>query len=627
MTNAEHGALPRDDVFREVFAQLHFPFLSADTVALAEFLVHPQAHEGAHLILGLKARNTDRHSAVVQAFASLIRQVKVPPHIAGFFSRSVAVVASDGAAEALASLLSSNEPPFNLVKQGYGLRWDEMSPWPAAYRHFLIHLGSLVWGFGALIEQRRKELMDNYKAAGLPIDGVEILDQTARVLPTRYHYAAASLGAWSGGAKNVQFFSYFASGPQISNPAINTQYAKRIGYDAIVSQALTDSGVIAVPMTLALPLLNAQQDFTVFGALPIDEWNASNLPATDVVQKGPRARDVLPGLLLDKYYRTTFYAREIGEQALFGEREIMRDHYTDFYASAAHVGLLRCKHYCAPIFEVGSKDELHELSARIPKRSDEGVFYRGQTSLYTLKRSHHVRALMFGKSRSEEPSLVTSAARMNFDYDSLHFALRFFVEEDLFGAAGFKSVLSRAYQKWRKVSGRITCDIDYAIMALAQHYGLPSHGLDVTDDLDVAIWFATNKWAPGPPANYRSLGSDDWGGDPTGWPVIFACQQVTHSLGWSLQQCKELGEFGMHALRPLRQKASFFLGGHSDHQNRLGEAVVCAFRLKPGDWATVCTFNSLFPPPEEDPAYAALLRFAEIPEFSGLGAAKVARYH
>ena len=335
----------------------------------------------------------------------------------------------------------------------------------------------------------------------------------------------------------------------------------------------------------------------------------------------------MPGLIVDTNYRTPFWARRLGDQALLGGKDVLRDHYTEFYASTAHAGLIRCKHYCAPIIEVGSEPELRDLVAAIPRRSDEGVFYRGQSMLYALRRSQKVQRLLFGASARPEPSLVTSAVRKRFDYDSLHFALRLFIEGELFGARGATAENEADYRAWVEASGRLTCDLDYAIMALAQHYGLPSHGLDVTNDIDIALWFATNKWFFGPPATYRAMSADDWGGEPETWPVIFACQQVTHSTGMSLQGCRELDAFGLGALRPQRQKASFFLGGHGDHQNRLGEAVVCAFRLKPGDWPTQATFGYLFPPPTEDPAYAAMLRFAERPQFKSLGADQVARYH
>jgi hypothetical protein len=164
-------------------------------------------------------------------------------------------------------------------------------------------------------------------------------------------------------------------------------------------------------------------------------------------------------------------------------------------------------------------------------------------------------------------------------------------------------------------------------MALGQHYGLPTHGLDVTNSTDIAIWFATNlyKITDGL-ASYRKKPEDEWGEDPVRWPVVFACQQVTNSLGMSLQKCRELSDFGLIAMRPERQKASFFHGGHSDHQNRLAETVVCAFRLRPGAWPTSASFTELFPRPDEDPAYAAMLAFADKPAYASFGAREVARY-
>lgn len=62
-------------------------------------------------------------------------------------------------------------------------------------------------------------------------------------------------------------------------------------------------------------------------------------------------------------------------------------------------------------------------------------------------------------------------------------------------------------------------------------------------------------------------------------------------------------------------EGGFFLGGHSDHQNRLAECVVCVFRLRPNLYSTEENFESLFPRPAEDPAYQAMLDFASVPAF------------
>jgi hypothetical protein len=80
-------------------------------------------------------------------------------------------------------------------------------------------------------------------------------------------------------------------------------------------------------------------------------------------------------------------------------------------------------------------------------------------------------------------------------------------------------------------------------------------------------------------------------------------------------------------LRPQRQAASFYLGGHSDHQNRLGESLVCAFRLKPSIYQLACNFDLLFPSPTEDPAYAAMLRFQESSTFANLTGGQVTKFH
>jgi hypothetical protein len=167
-------------------------------------------------------------------------------------------------------------------------------------------------------------------------------------------------------------------------------------------------------------------------------------------------------------------------------------------------------------------------------------------------------------------------------------------------------------------------------MALAQHYGFPSHGLDITDSDDVALWFATNRYhrdEVSRRASYQKLKVQDWPSDPTKWPVIVAGQCVTHSIQQSIHDCHELAEFGFEARRPIVQKAHFFQGGHSDHQNRLAEAVVCVFRLAPGDYATEASFDSLFPPPSEDPAYQTMLDFATSPEFGFIWGKYVNNFH
>lgn len=337
----------------------------------------------------------------------------------------------------------------------------------------------------------------------------------------------------------------------------------------------------------------------------------------------------MPGILLDKYYRAPFRARNLRNQAVYGSRNVYRDHYTAFYSDREAIDVLRCKHYCAPVYQVGSLSEIEALAAAIPNRSEEGIVYRGQTELFLLNRPRPVKQFLFGESCAKEPSFGTSAARRNFDYDSLHFGIGYYLENYGLDFPRVQGEMgAQVFRDWREARTSSECGVDYAIMALAQHYGLPSHGLDVTTSLEVASWFATHLYetAPDGQVSYRRMKPEDWPKDPERWPVVAVFQPVTWSLAGSLQDCQELEAFGMKALRPVRQSAKFFLGGHSDHQNRLAEAAVCFVRLKPGIYGGDLTFGNLFPSAGEDAAFRMMLKLADFKPLRELGANGVARY-
>ena len=382
-----------------------------------------------------------------------------------------------------------------------------------------------------------------------------------------------------------------------------------------------------MPIRVAFNLIQAQQSAQVVGGISVDELNLVNPPTAGLEDESLAPKD-RRGLLIDRQYRAAFWRRPLAEQALFGAETVTRDHYEAFYAARPAAGMLRCKHYSAPIYDVRSLEELRTLAAGIPERG-EGIVYRGQTKLHLLDRPQPIKQLLFGASCADEPSFPSSAARQRFDYDSLHYQLLYYLEN--FGLDFPRSpgrLGDEVYARWRTARVSPACEIDYAAMALAQHYGLPSHGLDVTEDLDVATWFATQTYRTGVDglADYTPLRAEDWPSNPAEWPVVAMLQPVTWSLSGSLQGCQELDTFGLVTLRPQRQKARFFLGGHADHQNRLAEALVCVARLAPGDYGSALSFEHLFPSPDEDSAYRVMLGFANYRPFWTKGPLGVARF-
>ena len=602
------------EILARAYSEIGFPFYAIDLGDLATFLDHPRAHEGSHYWINIEGVLPERMPGVAVALGRIMQQVTVPPEYPQHFADSHLIKQKPGLAEKLLNLTSNPDPTYRMSVLPERLAWEEISPWPVAYSTFFGQLGELIRVYALLIRKRCQELA-----------GVSILDHTSRVLPTRFHYAAGSLGAWGGGTLNLQFLSFLAVSPSLGDPAINESVAVSLGYELSTAKILTESGLIAISHEMAETIFEAQGDSSLFGGTFVDEFNSANPPNGAELFKAKRKdRD---GYLLDKHYRSSFRAHDLGSQALYGARDVLRDHYAAFYKNLVFADLLRCKHYCVPMIDVSNPAELSAITNEIPIHSKEGIFFRGQTSLYPLSRHAKVKSMLFGDSTSLEPSLGTSAARSNFDYDQLHFALRYFIQDYVIRGASILEPFDEGRKRWQELSLSPLCELDYAIMALAQHYGLPSHGLDVTTSTDIAIWFATNVWSKaGNWATYRRKTEAEWGDDPVRWPVVFACQQVTHSLGMSLQKCRELSGFGLSAVRPDRQEASFFHGGHSDHQNRLAETVVCVFRLKPGSWRTHASYEQLFPPLEEDPAYAAMLQFASTAAYQPLGADKVARY-
>lgn len=183
---------------------------------------------------------------------------------------------------------------------------------------------------------------------------------------------------------------------------------------------------------------------------------------------------------------------------------------------------------------------------------------------------------------------------------------------------------------WRDGCADPLYHLDMAVMALCQHYGVPTHGLDITLSDDIAAWFAVNRFDKEESSNrceYRPMRRSDWDPSPKNWPCVLACQTVTNSIRGSLFDCEELSALGVEACRPAAQQARFFLGGHTDHQNRLAEALVCIFRLVPGEYLTQARFEDLFPAPEQDPAYGFLLELAESRSFAEQFAPLVNRFH
>jgi hypothetical protein len=179
-----------------------------------------------------------------------------------------------------------------------------------------------------------------------------------------------------------------------------------------------------------------------------------------------------------------------------------------------------------------------------------------------------------------------------------------------------------AHRRDFKVEGRgpqIAADF----MGVLQHYGaLNTPGLDLTSDLDVALWFATHKCVEG---TYISLSPNNWGcvyeaqvpmvdwsesdraAGTESWPDVRAVDlsdlsplltrtarqhgyYAVHFLAWDrIEDCRK--PFNMH----MRQAAEWEAAGY-------GSPAEIEQRFKENRFSK----DYLFPPADEDPFKAYL---------------------
>lgn len=626
------GFQRKEEIFNAVFSEIYFPYTSIDIIKLSEAIALHQTPKSWYQIF--VPSDTERIDAYVGAMMGLVLSISPSLNFINFIESSKLLnQVMNKHITLLEQITSSLNKSFvtwaNTEKDS--LIWQEESYWPFAYNKIVQQLNGIIFAHKLIAEAEISPVNEVFRTNGYENTSDFVTDRPPH-LPTEIQYAAASLGAYLGGASNMHYFLHYACKYQLMNSGTNIEFANEMNYNNHEAEMMDKSGIICVPHSLSQPLLQAQEYYDVLGGIPIDEFSFMNPPNN--ITRGANVRvlmddqnntvptkyqinvdkkcNVHDGFIVDKYYRSVYTACDIHRPlGLFGARNVFRDHYKDFYSKICISDLLRCKQFCVPVVNVCSKKEMEDIVAQIPTLGDGRIFFRGQTKLHNIQRSSEIKSLLFADSCNIEPSLITSASRSNFNYDWLHFLVRyFFTDEYIINKLDITNQEESVKDLWQELSTDPACMYDYAIMALSQHYGLPTNGLDVTSDLDVAIWFATNKFeTKGSISKYVALDECTWATDKNNLPIVFVCQSVLNTTSLSLVDCQMLDKLGIHALRPERQSAKFFLGAHSEHQNRLAETIVCAFRLNYGSYATSVDFDYLFPSPYVDKAYHDMLKF------------------
>ncbi|WP_417798763.1 FRG domain-containing protein [Terasakiella pusilla] len=285
--------------------------------------------------------------------------------------------------------------------------------------------------------------------------------------------------------------------------------------------------------------------------------------------------------------------------AIYGKSDCIPNEEID---KLSNYGYLRVPFRKIPRIRVASTQEIRDILniaiSYIPKHR---LMFRGQNSEYCIDRDERTKIALFGDENTLEPSLPPSASRMGVAIDEIippwQYAIQLFWHSHLtklYGkiSAGQFSRYQKFFDEWLQ-----TYQFQYFGMALAQHYGLPTSGLDVTSRLETAIYFARNTLK----------GKDG---------ILTAQSNKNEAVLYVLapkedmyvQAFDAVKTVGFPLIRPDKQDAYFMHQGWGFANNQTVNRIVLAFYLDPdGDYIDLPTTDELFPSPNEDPFYSFLL--------------------
>ena len=145
-------------------------------------------------------------------------------------------------------------------------------------------------------------------------------------------------------------------------------------------------------------------------------------------------------------------------------------------------------HKRVPIYECDSIDEIERYIGLLRCLPGERILYRGQTRTYSLNRDREETYALYGDLNGVEPSFLTSGCRKGFDNKELGAFWNYF------GSVVANDLISVRSKSRKELEAFVSHPrFDMFSYGIAQHYGLPSVGLDLTDSLDNALWFASNN--------------------------------------------------------------------------------------------------------------------------------------
>jgi hypothetical protein len=343
--------------------------------------------------------------------------------------------------------------------------------------------------------------------------------------------------------------------------------------------------------------MNLLEDFAPIQLADLtDVSRNAGITVDEVSPFADRRELVLAGdeLILDRHYGLAYHSMELRPAAIWGRTDNLPSYSGDHLANS---GFLRVPFRRIPRRVVRSRNEIEDILKTIHSGDPNlRMLLRGQTAEHVIRRSPEASLWLFGEDVVIEPSLTTSASRRRPALEHVLPEWCALLNVFLIETCG----MDGKQQYDDLVSG---FGFPLFALALAQHYGLPTSGLDVTDSLDVALFFALMQYDKPSGSNRASYLRQT---ESESMPVVYL-------LFPPEQQQFDYERFRAADFprgRADAQSARFMHMGWGNADNSCATRIFLALYLDPGgDYGSIPSPTQLFPRGVDD-SFAAFLECA-----------------
>ena len=196
-----------------------------------------------------------------------------------------------------------------------------------------------------------------------------------------------------------------------------------------------------------------------------------------------------------------------------------------------------------------------------------GLVFRGQTSEYFLNRSPELMEKLYGDEKAKEPSLASFALRNGDCFENHCTEWGLLIKEYLSLFIGCTEVSQTIGQM----------DVGNFFMfclAVAQHYGLPTFGLDVSKSIATALFFSLFEYRPRIGVN----GKSQYIRKESGESIIYLFKPKKHEI-YDFSRFECFNEESHMFFRPIAQEASFAHASWGMARNSVAERLLFAIHF------------------------------------------------